>query len=101
MSPVEQQSFRSGPLEQVRAPEPELNGTAAVLPDRLEAKPEVDPAAVALVSAEQAVRLRAVPYGFCESRLLVAMLDPADLAGTDEIAVCSGHPVHRVPVAAE
>jgi type II secretory ATPase GspE/PulE/Tfp pilus assembly ATPase PilB-like protein len=64
-------------------------------------KPEVDAAAAGLLPAEQAVRLRAIPYAFENGRLLVAMLDPADLLGADEISVCAGKPVTRVPIAQE
>jgi type II secretory ATPase GspE/PulE/Tfp pilus assembly ATPase PilB-like protein len=58
--------------------------------------PEVDPAAVALGNADQAVRLRAIPFGFDGGRLLLAMLDPADLAAADEVSVTAGKPVTRI-----
>ncbi len=77
-----------------RAAVPRLR--AAVEP--LREKPPVDPAASALATAEQAVRLRAVPYAFAGERLLVAMLDPTDLAAADEISVTSGRAVTRVPI---
>jgi len=78
-------------------------------PDR---KPDADPKAAALLTPDQAVRLRAVPIAFAGGRLLVAMMnspdlnadlnadptaDPtADLAAADEISVCSGLPVTRI-----
>jgi len=61
-------------------------------------KPDVDSAASALAPAEQSVRLRAIPYAFDGQRLVVAMLDPADLQGADELSVCTGRPVTRVGI---
>ncbi|CAG1003673.1 Type II secretion system protein E [Phycisphaerales bacterium] len=73
---------------------PGEHGAAAVLSKR----PEVDAAAAALVPGDQAVRLRAIPFAFDGPRLLVAMLDPADVAASDEISVCAGRPVARVGI---
>ncbi|MBL8763669.1 MAG: type II/IV secretion system protein [Phycisphaerae bacterium] len=73
-------------------------GTAST---RLEARPEADPAASSLITAEQAVRLRAVPFGFQGRRLQVAMLDANDLSASDEISVTAGRPVMRVAIAPE
>ena len=61
---------------------------------------KVDPRAAALVTAEAAVRLRAVPFGFerpddPSSRLLIAMVDTSDLAAADEVALLAGLPVKR------
>ncbi len=70
-------------------------------PPRLEEAPEVDPAATGLAEAEQAVRLRAVPYAFHDGRLLVAMIDPADFSAADEISIQAGKPVTRVPITPE
>ncbi|MDX2130675.1 MAG: GspE/PulE family protein [Planctomycetota bacterium] len=67
----------------------------------LQRKPEVDPAAAALVPGDQAVRLGAIPYAFDRGRLLVAMLDAADIAAGDEISVCVGKPVTRVGIVRE
>src|SRR5690242_10471688 len=61
-------------------------------------RPEVDPAASKLIQAEQAVRLRAVPYAFRNGQLLAAMLDPSDLEAADELSVSAGKPVQRVPI---
>jgi type II secretory ATPase GspE/PulE/Tfp pilus assembly ATPase PilB-like protein len=80
------------------------NGVPVSTPDsppRLEEAPEVDPAATGLAEAEQAVRLRAVPYAFHDGRLLVAMIDPADFSGADEISIQAGKPVTRVPITPE
>lgn len=57
--------------------------------------PKVDPKAAAIISAEDAVRLRAVPYAFDGPSLLVALNDPTDFAAADELAVVSGRPVER------
>ena len=48
---------------------------------------EVDPQAVALIRPSAAKRYQAVPVGFVEERLLVAMTDPADTLAVDDIAV--------------
>ncbi len=95
MSPTDTTAGRAGQAHRSDN-EPDRNGHA---PARLEERPEVDPAAAELATAEQAVRLRAVPYAFDEGRLLVAMLDPADLAAADELSVTAGRPVRRVPIA--
>src|SRR5436190_6967271 len=73
----------------------------SVPPSLLEEMPDVDPVAVALGNAEQAVRLRAIPYGFAGGRLLLAMLDATDLAAADEVSVTAGKPVTRIPANAE
>src|SRR5690606_18461059 len=43
-----------------------------------------------------AVRLRAVPIRFDGHRLVVAMIDPTDIASVDEIAALTGRPVTRI-----
>ena len=57
--------------------------------------PKVDPIAAELISAEDAVRLRAVPYAFDGPSLLVALNDPTDFAAADELSIISGRPVLR------
>ncbi len=52
--------------------------------------------AVALVSADLAVRLRVVPLRLDGKRLVVAMLDPLDIASVDEIATLVGRPITRI-----
>ena len=54
---------------------------------------EVDPAAANLIDHEAARRHGAVPVGFFGQELMVAMADPADAPGVDEIAALSGHEV--------
>jgi hypothetical protein len=54
---------------------------------------EVNPAAANLIDAEAARRHGAVPVGFFGQKLMVAMADPADAPGIDEIAALSGHEV--------
>lgn len=65
----------------------------------LEQKPEVDAEATQLITADQAVRLRAVPYGFRGRRVLAAMLDASDVAAADELSVLCGRPVTPVAIA--
>jgi type IV pilus assembly protein PilB len=67
----------------------------------LEQRPEADAEATRTITAEQAVRLRAVPYAFRDGRLLVAMLDTADYAAADEVSVSAGKPVTRVAITEE
>jgi type II secretory ATPase GspE/PulE/Tfp pilus assembly ATPase PilB-like protein len=66
----------------------------------LASTPPADAAAAKRITAEQASRLRAVPFAIERSesgaeRLHVAMVDPADAAAADEISVSSGLPVRR------
>lgn len=58
--------------------------------------PDVNKEAVALLDAEFAVRLRAIPVRIERGRLLVAMRDPLDIAAVDEIATLAGLSVTRV-----
>src|SRR5690606_34137132 len=55
-----------------------------------------DPAAVALLEPDIAVRLRAVPIRFDGLRIVVAMIDPTDIASVDEIAALTGRPATRI-----
>jgi type II secretory ATPase GspE/PulE/Tfp pilus assembly ATPase PilB-like protein len=64
--------------------------------DWFEEAPETQPEAVAAITAEVAVRLRVVPLRLENNRLLVAMIDPLDIASVDEIATLSGRPITRV-----
>ena len=57
--------------------------------------PEVDEGAAGLIAAEQAMRLRAVPFAIEDGRLCVAMLEPGDLAASDELSMVAGYPVTR------
>ncbi len=78
------------------------NGAPAT---KLNELPSLDPSAAALIPAEQAVRLRAVPWRFVtdapNSPVLVAMVDVADFAAADEVSVVSGRAVRRVAVTEE
>lgn len=59
-------------------------------------QPKVDPAAAGLIGADDAVRLRAVPYAFeGDDVLLVAMHDPSDFSSADELSGVSGRAVER------
>ena len=58
--------------------------------------PQIDPEAVAAITAEVAVRLRVVPVRFDGNRLVVAMVDPLDIAAADEIAALAGRAVTRI-----
>ena len=64
--------------------------------DWIDEAPPVDGEAVALISAEAAVRLAVVPIRLEQGRLVVAMVDPLDILAVDEVATLSGHAVfHR------
>jgi len=58
--------------------------------------PPVDDDAVALISADAAVRLRVVPLRTEEGRLVVAMVDPMDIPAVDEVSTLSDLPITRV-----
>ena len=60
--------------------------------------PEFEEKATELVSAEQAMRLRAVPLKLQGSRLIVAMLDPLDDGAADELSVTAARPITRKQV---
>jgi len=78
-------------------------GTSIAVRDRcailgiewIEKAPPVDADTAALVDADVAVRLRAVPLRIERGRLLVAMLDPTDIGAADEIATLAGVPITR------
>jgi type IV pilus assembly protein PilB len=86
--------------DQIREP---LMVPAGAAPENelLTQKPEADAAATQLITAEQAVRLRAVPYAFNNGRLLLAMLDTGDFAAADEVSISAGKPVTRMAIAEE
>jgi type II secretory ATPase GspE/PulE/Tfp pilus assembly ATPase PilB-like protein len=69
---------------------------AALGIDWLEDQPVATPDAVALIDADVAVRLRAVPLRIEDDRLVVAMLDPLDILAVDEVSTLTGHAVTRV-----
>ena len=61
----------------------------------IEELPEFSHEATSLITADQAMRLRAVPLRLHGSRLVVAMLDPDDDAAADELSVTAGRPITR------
>jgi len=63
--------------------------------------PEIDSAIPALVDAELAVRLRAIPITIEGGQLIVVMLQPQDIEAADEIATMTGHPVTRAGISDE
>ena len=63
--------------------------------------PDVDPAASAKISADDAVRLRAVPFAIDSGELLVALRDAEDFAAADEVSILAAMPVRRVGIAPE
>ena len=67
----------------------------------LEKAPELEAAVIATLHADVAVRLRVVPVRLDGSRLVVAMVDPLDLAAVDEVGTLSGRPITRIGMAAD
>jgi hypothetical protein len=52
-----------------------------------------DPKVVAMLSAEQAGRLGAIPYAFEDKAVRVAFVDPSNLAAVDEVKAITGRKV--------
>ncbi|MBT8483988.1 MAG: type II/IV secretion system protein [Phycisphaerales bacterium] len=69
---------------------------AALGIDWMDNAPPVETQAVALIDADVAVRLRVVPLRRAQGRLVVAMVDPLDIAAADEVAALTAHPITRV-----
>lgn len=61
----------------------------------LEEPPVVDPAAVAMVDADDASRWRLVPVRVEDGALVVVMRDPLDFAAADEASVITGREIIR------
>lgn len=78
--------------------DPTVTDNGAPRAEKLEEAPELDRDVTSLLSAEAAVRLRAVPYAAKGPTLLVAQLDADDFAASDEISVTTGRPVRRVAI---
>src|SRR5262245_19968605 len=74
------------------------NGHPAAKPGDL---PALEPKAAAVITAQDAVRLRAVPIRSENGRLLVAMIDTADFAAADELSILAAQPVDRAAVTPE
>jgi type II secretory ATPase GspE/PulE/Tfp pilus assembly ATPase PilB-like protein len=64
----------------------------------LEQRPEFDSETVRCITADQAVRLRAIPYVSESNRIVVAMMDVNDDAAADEISLCGRKPVKRIAI---
>ncbi|MEM9083909.1 MAG: hypothetical protein AAGB34_09970, partial [Planctomycetota bacterium] len=69
---------------------------AATSPEPLTRKPAVDADAASRIGADQATRLRAVPFAIQSGVLHVAMLEPNDLDAIDEIAITADLPVQGI-----
>jgi len=63
--------------------------------------PPLEASVGAVITAEDAVRLRAVPICAEGAAILVAMVDPGDFAAADEISILAGRPVRPVAVTPE
>ena len=63
-----------------------------------EEAPSASTEAVSLIEPEVAVRLRVVPLRIADGRLVVAMIDPLDIAAVDEVSTLTGHVVTRIGV---
>ncbi|MFN7021022.1 MAG: GspE/PulE family protein [Phycisphaerales bacterium] len=89
----------STPLSGSPPPSPTVRKPRGV--ETLPEMPEVEQAAAGLITAEQAVRLRMVPFAVRDGRLWAVMPDPTDLASADELAVIAGMPVKRHGISKE
>ena len=77
---------------------PTDSGRAArEIPEPLKlAEVEVDPVAAGLVDPRVLRRHGALPVGFEDGRLVVAMRDPGDLRALEDLAMLSGYPIKAV-----
>jgi type IV pilus assembly protein PilB len=62
---------------------------------------DIDMGAVSLIEADMAKRYQAVPVGFLEDTLLLAMADPTNVITLDEMAMITGRKVRPVAAAPE
>jgi type IV pilus assembly protein PilB len=89
------------------APQPGSGKVSAANPASLQPgailaeMPPVDPAASAKISADDAVRLRAVPFAIDSGELLVALRDAEDFSAADEVSILAAMPVRRLGIAPE
>jgi type IV pilus assembly protein PilB len=58
----------------------------------------VDPTAMVSITAEQARRYKAIPIGFDDNRLIVAMHQPSDILTVDDLRVLTGFNIMPVVV---
>jgi type II secretory ATPase GspE/PulE/Tfp pilus assembly ATPase PilB-like protein len=99
----------SSPLQQLNGQSSHPSGSIAGLDDAavrerctllgiewLEDAPEASAEAVATITPETAVRLRVVPLRIENNRLVIAMVDPLDIAAADEVAALTGRPISRI-----
>ncbi len=63
--------------------------------------PAVDAAAAAKITADDAVRLRAVPIAIDAGDLVVVLKDVDDYAAADEVSILAGLPVRRLGIAGD
>ena len=63
--------------------------------------PSVDMSAASLISGERALRLRAAPIRFENTRIILAMVDPDDFAAADEVSIVTGRPVRAIGISEE
>jgi type IV pilus assembly protein PilB len=62
---------------------------------------DIDMGAVSMVEADAAKRYQAVPVGFLDDALLLALADPANVITVDEMAMITGRKVRPVAAAPE
>lgn len=58
----------------------------------------VDMAAANLISPELAKKYNALPIGFDDDKLLVAMKNPGDIISIDDLRIITGHPIQPVVI---
>lgn len=74
-----------------------LPATGAMLTEM----PLVSSDAASKITADDAVRLRAVPFAILDGELVVALADLGDLGAADEVSILAGMPVRRVGASQE
>ncbi len=58
----------------------------------------VDMAAANLITPELALKYKALPIGFENNRLLIAMMNPSDIIAVDDLRILTGHDLQTVVV---
>jgi len=92
---------RNGVAHGHAAPKPGSVPSAATPIARLADLPPLDGSVGAILTAEDAVRLRAIPIRPEGAKVLVAMVDPADFAAADEVSILAGRPVAPLAITAD